>query len=238
VKKKGKLFLIPNLIAEGTLSRAIPVENAAMIRHIKHFASESPKGARQYLKFVQLDVPLDEIEWYSIHKKKGGDEIPELIALLKNGTDVGVISDAGCPAIADPGENLIYSCHIQGIEIIPLVGPSSIILSLMASGFNGQDFHFVGYLPKDKVERMRELKKMEEVIFRKGTTYIFIETPYRNIQLLEELIKTLDNSTKICVAAGLTSASEFVKSQSVGSWKTCTVPNQIQDIPAIFLLGK
>lgn len=238
MNKKGKLYLIPNLIAEGTLSKAIPEENASIIKHIRHFAAESPKGARQYLKLIPLDVSLDDIEWYSIHKKKGGDEIPELIQLLKNGTDVGVISDAGCPAVADPGENLIYSCHVQGIEVIPLVGPSSIILALMASGLNGQDFHFVGYLHKEKVDRVRELKKMEETIIRKGTTFIFIETPYRNTQLLEELVKTLEVTIKICVASGLTSTSEFVKTQTVEIWKRSVLPVQIQNHPTIFLLGK
>jgi len=228
----GKVYLIPSFIDEENL-QTIPPYVLEAVQACNVFFVENERSARRYLKQLWKDMVIDAYEWYTIHKAE--QEVKEIFKKsLQRGVTIGIISEAGCPGVADPGQVLVDAAHALGATVKPLVGPSSILLALMASGMNGQSFQFSGYLPIDTAERIKALKDLEMESAKKNCTQIFIETPYRNNQLTESICKTLKATTRLCIAADLTGAGEYIKTKTIADWK-----NKLPDIhkrPAIFLL--
>jgi 16S rRNA (cytidine1402-2'-O)-methyltransferase len=228
----GKVYLIPSFIDEENL-QTIPAYVLEAIQACNVFFVENERSARRYLKQLWKEMVIDDYEWHSIHKAEL--EVKDIFRkLLQRGVTIGIISEAGCPGVADPGQLLVDAAHALGAMVKPLVGPSSILLALMASGMNGQSFQFSGYLPIDTAERVKTLKDLETESAKKNCTQIFIETPYRNNQLTESICKTLKPTTRLCIAADITGTSEYIKTKTIADWK-----NKLPDIhkrPAIFLL--
>lgn len=233
----AKVYLIPNFLGpEVSVASSFPAENLKIIESLNHFAIENIKDTRRFLVRIGLKPKIDASEFFPLDKRSGVEELQPILEKLKAGNSVGIISDAGCPGIADPGSLLVDAAHKLNISVVPLIGPSSILLALMASGFNGQSFAFKGYLHREKPERARELKEMESLSIRTGQTQIFMETPYRNDALWADLLKTLNPNTKLCIAANINTAKEFIKTKKVADWKKGNSVN-LSKIPAIFLLS-
>lgn len=233
---KGKLYLIPTTLGEIDPISTVPASVYQIINEIDTYLVENEKWARQYLKKLGIKKPLQEITFHVLNKHTDITELSTLMKTLLEGKNMGVISEAGCPGIADPGADAAKLAHQKNIQVIPLVGPSSILLALMASGFNGQSFAFQGYLPIDRNERIRRIKELEKLVQSQHQTQIFIETPYRNNHLFEDLLKNCSSTTFLCVAMDLTLPDEFIKTQSISDWKK-KIPN-LHKRPAIFLLYK
>jgi len=229
-----KLYLIPTLLGNDDFERSIPKFNLEIIQSLHLFVVENEKSARKFIKTVLPDKKQSELEIHILDKNTSNQELLELRKLFSGTKSIGVLSEAGLPAIADPGARLVRLAHQQKIEVIPLVGPSSILLALMASGMNGQQFAFHGYLPIDKTERKKAIQKLETDSRKNFSTQIFMETPYRNHQLLEDLVKTCHPSTLICVACNLTMEDEFVLTQTAKEW--AQKKTDFHKKPAIFLL--
>ncbi|MBL7699205.1 MAG: SAM-dependent methyltransferase [Chitinophagaceae bacterium] len=228
----AKVYLIPSTLAEGA-THTIPPYVVDAVKDCKVFFVENERTARRYLKSVWKEIVIDNYKWFAIHKAE--NEVKnQFNEFLKEGINIGIISEAGCPGVADPGQILTGIAHKTGATVIPLVGPSSILLALMASGLNGQQFQFAGYLPIDNGERTKTLKHLENESLKKNCTQIFIETPYRNNQLLETILKTCQPSTKLCIAAELTSANELIVTKSISDWKK-SLPD-LHKKPVVFLL--
>jgi len=234
----SKVYLIPCFIDEKAV-HTIPAYIADAIKDCRVFFVENERTARRYLKQLWKfhlpghEIIIDHYEWFAIHKAEG--EVQSAFKQkIKEGKNIGIISEAGCPGVADPGQLLVSIAHEMNVEIKPLVGPSSILLALMASGMNGQQFQFVGYLPIDAGERIKAIKELEADSRKKNCTQLFIETPYRNNQLIEVLTKTCNTSTQLCVAADVTGENEWIKTKTIGEWKKEKV--DIHKRPAIFLL--
>lgn len=226
------VFLIPAPLEEESL-QAIPAYVLDAIKQCKVLFAENERTARRYLKKLDKTIVIDDYAWYTIHKAE--QEVKQaFIQQLKAGKTIGIISEAGCPGIADPGQVLIEAAHQQGAIIKPLVGPSSILLALMGSGMNGQQFAFVGYLPIDEQQRKKKLQQLEEYSAKQQSTQVFIETPYRNNQLLETILKTCRPTTRICVAANLTAANESIVTKTVADWKK--EKPELHKQPVIFCL--
>ncbi len=214
----GTLYLIPVTLG-GELSKVIPSYNITVINSLRYFVCEEGKSARQFLKQAGITRPLQEMVFYELNEHSKAEEINELIKPLVEGQHVGLMSEAGCPGVADPGAALVKLAHRKGIKVVPLTGPSSILLALMASGFNGQNFAFNGYLPKEKSQRIKRIRELEKLTFTQLQTQLFIETPYRNIQLLEELTTILSPATLILLACNISLDDEFIKVLPAGEWK-------------------
>ncbi|WP_329905132.1 SAM-dependent methyltransferase [Porphyromonas pogonae] len=232
---KPQLVLIPVPLGEVDAATCLPVVNLEYINHINHYIVENIRSARRFLKSVCPDISIDSLTFYELNKHTRFEDISDFLSPLSEGKSVGVISEAGCPAIADPGADVVAIAQDKGYEVLPLVGPSSIILSLMTSGFNGQRFTFLGYLPIDEKARALAIKEAESRLYAKKETQIFIETPYRNVKLVEELIRNCKPSTKLCIACNLTCSDAYARTLPLAKWR-----NKIPDIhkkPAIFLLG-
>jgi 16S rRNA (cytidine1402-2'-O)-methyltransferase len=229
---KSIVYLIPSLLDEDGLA-AIPDYVTAAVKDCQVFFVEDERTARRFLKQLWKEMVIDNYEWFTIHKTEQ-EAITAFRQKLKEGKHIGIISEAGCPGIADPGQQLVAVAQEMDVEVKPLVGPSSILLALMASGMNGQQFRFVGYLPIDSHERTKTIAALEEDSRKNNATQIFIETPYRNNQLLEALVKTCKSSTKLCIAVDLTGKSQSVKTKTVNDWKK-NMPD-IHKKPAIFLM--
>lgn len=213
----GKVYLIPTFLYEDALD-TIPSYVAEQVRDCQVFFVENERSARRYLKKIWKEIVIDDYKWVSIHKAE--DEVQQqFIADLKAGKNIGIISEAGCPGVADPGQALVEAAQKINAVIKPLVGPSSILLALMASGMNGQRFQFCGYLPIDNVERKKTLRELESESARKNCTQIFIETPYRNNQLMADILQSCNEKARVCVAVDITSPSESIKTKSVKEWK-------------------
>jgi 16S rRNA (cytidine1402-2'-O)-methyltransferase len=230
--KTAIVYLIPSLLDENGKD-AIPHYIIDAVKQCQVFFVEQGRTARRYLKLLWKEMVIDDYEWHTIHKAEE-TVIKQFADDIKKGKNIGIISEAGCPGVADPGQLLIHKAQQMGAIIKPLVGPSSILLALMASGLNGQNFHFHGYLPIDQPGRVKAIQSLEAASRKATTTQIFIETPYRNNQMLETLIKTCLPSTQLCVAVNLTGEKEWIKTTTIGEWK-----RQVPDIhkqPAIFLL--
>jgi 16S rRNA (cytidine1402-2'-O)-methyltransferase len=230
----GTLILIPTTLGNSTLAAVIPQEVLQRVRTLTHFIAEDPKSARAYLKQVGTLKPLQELHIATLNEHTPDAAIADMAAPLRTGQDVGVMSEAGCPGIADPGAKLVLYAHRHAIRVIPLVGPSSILLALMASGLNGQSFVFHGYLPVADVEREKALRELEKQSRRLSQTQIFIETPYRNQKMLHSILDACAGATLLCVAAEITLAGEDIRTMTVAAWKNA--PPQLDRRPALFLL--
>ncbi|CAN5383203.1 SAM-dependent methyltransferase [soil metagenome] len=233
--KTGILYLIPSLLSEENPG-VIPEDTLKIIHSLEHFVVENEKTARHFLKAVQYPKPLQELNLSVLDEHTKAADVSILLNPVWEGRNLGVISEAGCPAVADPGSDLVQIAHLKNIEIVPLTGPSSILLALMASGLNGQHFSFSGYLPKDRSARVKAIRELERIVISKNQTQIFIEAPYRNQHLLEDILNTCVSSTLLCLAAELTSPRQSVKTKAIAEWKK-KIPD-IQKKPVVFLLGK
>ncbi|NCA77786.1 MAG: SAM-dependent methyltransferase [Alphaproteobacteria bacterium] len=233
---KGRLYLIPALIAQSDVEEVLPEGTLKIIRNLTHFIVEEERTARRFLISVGQTKRIDDLYLLVFNEHSDDAEAEQLIRYAIDGYDVGLLSEAGVPCVADPGSVIVKAAHRQGIRIIPLTGPSSILLALMASGFNGQNFVFHGYLPKEKQQRIRKIREIEKEIRKGNQTQIFIETPYRNHQVVETLLQTCRPETLLCVAAGMTGPDEFIQSRKIREWKGAGL--NIHKVPAIFLLSE
>ncbi|HEY1025286.1 MAG TPA: SAM-dependent methyltransferase [Sphingobacteriaceae bacterium] len=232
----GTLYLIPVPLAEGAAAKSFTPYLKDTINQIKEYIVENSKTARHFLKEAGLAIPQSELIIHDYGKHNRGADQNQFIKGLLAGNDVGLMSEAGCPGVADPGSEIVALAHRKGIKVVPLVGPSSILLALMASGFNGQSFTFHGYLPIDKAARTKKLKELEAHAERFDQTQIFIETPFRNNQLLEEIMRSCHPQSRLCIGCNLTAADEFISTKTINDWK-----KQAPDLhkkPVIFLLFK
>lgn len=230
---KGKLYLFPSLMAQCEPSDVLPQRNTELLRTVRYFVVEELRSARRFLKACDKTIDIDSLHFEVLNEHTPIEEVSAMITPALEGNDIGIISEAGCPAVADPGADLVAVAQRAGIEVVPLVGPSSILLSLMGSGFNGQSFAFLGYLPVDAKARANTLREMERTIRRDRQTQIFIETPYRNKRLLADLCATLPQDMLLCVAMDITGAKQSIRTMPLSSWRNKELPEKK---PAIFLL--
>lgn len=214
----GILYLIPNTLGQSNIDKVLPSYNISVAKNLRHFIVENVRSARRFLKMLDRDIVIDDLSFYELNRHTPPDRIAELLLPIYEGHSMGIISEAGCPAIADPGADVVAIAQRKNIRVVPLVGASSIILSLMASGFNGQSFAFVGYLPIDKKARIQRLKQLESRASSERQTQIFIETPYRNNQLVQDMVATLKPDTLLCIASELTADTESVKTLPIAEW--------------------
>ena len=232
---KAALYLIPSTMSDAPVTDVIPDGNLAVIRGIRHFVVENVRTVRRFIKRCDRSIDIDSLSFTVLDEHTRPEDIPAMLAPLAGGESVGVISEAGCPAIADPGADLVAIAQERGYEVVPLVGPSSIILSLMGSGFNGQSFAFVGYLPHESKARTARLRELEQRIRREGQTQIFIETPYRNNRLIAELASILPGGMKLCVASDITGPRQSILTFPLSKWAVRKY--DYDKIPTIFLLN-
>ncbi|MGV3766900.1 MAG: SAM-dependent methyltransferase [Chitinophagaceae bacterium] len=231
----GKVFLIPTVLAEDA-EQTVPAYVLEAVKQCNVFFVENERTTRRWLKKIWREMVIDAYEWVVIHKAE--EEVSTHFRnALKAGKNIGIISEAGCPGIADPGQILVAEAQEMGVAVVPLVGPSSILLALMASGMNGQQFRFRGYLPIESASRIKMLRQLELEAVKESCTQLFIETPYRNNQLLKDLLATCQGSTKLCVAADITAANEYIVTKTVSDWKKSPLP-ELHKRPTIFLIGK
>lgn len=233
---ENALYLIPVQLSDGDLTAVLPAVNIAIVREIKYFIVENIRSARRFLKKCDRAINIDELTFYELNRHTDPRDIASYLAPLEAGHAMGVISEAGCPAIADPGADVVAIAQYKGLKVRPLVGPSSILMGLMGSGFNGQSFAFLGYLPIDAGERNRKFKEMEHNIVHNHQTQIFIETPYRNNALIATMIKSLPSHLKLCVASDITGEKESIVTHSIKEWSR--VECDYSKTPTIFLLYK
>ena len=233
---EAALYLIPVQLSDVELENVLPQFNVMIVREIKHFIVENVRSARRFLKKCDKSIDIDTLTFFELNRHTRPEDIPEMLSPLINGNPVGVISEAGCPAIADPGADVVAIAQARGLKVKPLVGPSSILMGLMGSGFNGQSFAFLGYLPIDAAQRARKLKEMEQRIMREHQTQLFIETPYRNNALVAEICKIMPAHIKLCIATNITGATESIVTKGVKSWLK-KLPD-LNKVPTIFLLYK
>jgi 16S rRNA (cytidine1402-2'-O)-methyltransferase len=234
-QKQGTLFLVPVNLSEPFSAEAIlPKDVVAIALRLDFFIAESAKTARAFLKSLGMARPLQDLSIQELNARTGKDELAEMLKPLLAGKDVGLMSEAGAPGVADPGAAVVAWAHQHHVSVMPLVGPSSILLGLMASGLNGQKFAFHGYLPQEKAARVKAIQELERESRQRNMTQIFIETPYRNHVLLADLIATLSPATRLCVACDLTGPTQIIIQQPVAAWRKA--PIAARKIPALFLL--
>jgi len=232
----GNLYLIPCPLGDTPPLEVLPFLVKKAVEEIDHYIVEHEKNARRFIKSLVPRKSQPDLHFQIINKFTNDSEIPDMLNPCLDGINIGVISDAGCPGIADPGAAVVAQAHAMGIKVVPLVGPSSILLAMMASGFNGQNFAFNGYLLIDKKERKTEIKRLERLSKEHEQSQLFIETPYRNNQILESLVNTLHPQTQLCVACDLTLSSEYIKSQTAEGWKSTKV--DLDKRPTLFIIQK
>jgi 16S rRNA (cytidine1402-2'-O)-methyltransferase len=233
---KGILYLLPSILGNPDTAFTIPEGIRTKVKETGVFIVENLRSARRYLKLLDPSIRIDQLVFHELNKHTPEAEIPALLKEVLNGADAAVITEAGMPGVADPGTAVVRLAHEQGIRVVPLTGPSSIPLSLMASGLNGQQFRFHGYLPIKRPERKRKIMELERELRKSGETQVFIETPYRNEPLLDDLLEVCDTSTMLCIAADITMESEYIRTCPVGCWHKQRP--HLHKRPAIFLLGK
>lgn len=229
------LFLIPTPLGAPDTPCLLPHEQVQIVG-LTDFVVEAEKTARAHLKHLGVTTPIRELNLHTLNEHTDSQALPDLLAPLREGRDMGLLSEAGCPAVADPGANLVALAHQAGFEVKPLVGPSSILLALMASGANGQNFAFKGYLPAEKGARLTALKVLEQHSRQQNETALFIETPYRNDALLADAVQHLHPATRLCVACDLTLPSQTIISQTIADWRKLTVLPDLKKRPTIFVL--
>lgn len=227
---------MPSTMSDGSPQRAIPAENVAIARRVKHYVVENVRTVRRFLRRCDPDIDIDSLQFTVLDEHTRPEEIAPMLAPLERGEDVAVVSEAGCPAVADPGSDLVAAAQRRGISVVPLVGPSSIIMALMGSGMNGQSFAFAGYLPVDAHARANRLRDMHRLIMRQGQTQIFIETPYRNNRLLADIVAALPGDTLLTVATDITGPGESIVTRPLSQWARHS--EGIAKQPTIFVLGK
>jgi len=231
---KGVLYLIPTPVSDGEVTSVIPEGTLAIIRRLEYFIVEELRTARRFLIKAGIQKSIDELT-FIVHNEHSEDmDFETNLACTLQGHDIGLLSEAGAPCVADPGSRIVKAAHNLGIRVVPLTGPSSILLALMASGFNGQNFCFLGYLPADKMLRVKKIRELERTKSEKDQTQIFIETPYRNLQLFDSIISVCREDTMLCIAVGVTGTDEQIESKSIASWRKSRP--EIQKKPVIFLL--
>lgn len=228
------LYLIPVTLGDTTIESVLPPYNKEVILGIQHFIVEDIRSARRFLKKVEREIDIDALTFYELNKHTSPDDIAGYLQPLLQGHSTGVISEAGCPAVADPGADVVAIAQRKNLKVVPLVGPSSIILSVMGSGFNGQSFAFHGYLPIEPSERAKKLKMLEQRVYAEQQTQLFIETPYRNHKMVDDILNNCRPQTKLCIAANITCEGELIKTRTVKEWKG-KIP-ELSKIPCIFLL--
>ncbi|RIJ37316.1 SAM-dependent methyltransferase [Pontibacter oryzae] len=238
MKNTGTLYLIPTILADNTQDEVISPQVKETVQHLTYFIVENLRTARRYVKSICPELVIDQLTFVQIDKDATPAQVQaSLNPTLEQGKDAGIISEAGCPGVADPGAEVVKYAHQKSIKVVPFAGPSAILLSLMASGFSGQQFCFHGYLPIEKRDRLQALRQLEKEMQQRNQTQIFMETPYRNNKLLEDLLSTLHPETKLCIAANITSPEhEFIQTKSINQWR-----GKLPDIhkqPAVFLIYK
>ena len=235
---KGTIYMIPCPIADGeSVWEVLPKSNLDVINSLDYFVVENIRSARRFLSKAGIERKIDELEFVELNEHTTSQaDIERMLRPIVEGRSAGVISEAGVPGVADPGADIVALAHTRDIRVVPLVGPSSIIMSLMASGQNGQSFAFVGYLPVKEPERTRHIRNLEQRAISERSAQIFIEAPYRNIKLLETLIKSLKPTIRLTVACDITSKDEYIKTMSIEGWRKAKMPN-IEKRPTIFILG-
>lgn len=234
---EAALYLLPSTMADGRVDDVLPRRDIEIARSVKFFVVENIRTARRFLKRLDPAIDISSLSFTVLDEHTRPEEIPPMLAPLERGEAIAVVSEAGCPAIADPGADLVAVAQRRGLKVVPLVGPSSILMSLMASGFNGQSFAFTGYLPVDQAARTARLREMVRRIERERQTQIFIETPYRNRRLLEELVGVLPGNMLLCMASDITGPGESVVTRPLAEWKRLLASGLvIEKIPSIFLL--
>lgn len=232
----GKLYLIPTTLGEVEPDDVLPQTVKRAIDFITDYVVENEKTARKFIKSINPEKVQSSLRIHVLNKHTEVTEYTEMLKACLTGRNVGLMSEAGCPGVADPGAVIVKLAHEKGIQVVPLVGPSSILLALMGSGMNGQSFAFNGYLPIDKSEKKSALKNLERLSFEKNQAQLFIETPYRNNKLLEDILQTLQNSTQLCIATDITLPTEYIKTLSVNDWKKTKV--DLHNRPTIFIIQK
>ncbi len=234
---ENALYLLPVTLGDTEIDNVLPSYNREIIRQIKFFIVENVRSARRFLKKVDRDINIDELTFYLMDKHTDAAKMASYLKSLEEGNAMGVISEAGCPAVADPGADVVAVAQRKNLRVIPMVGPSSIIMSVMGSGFNGQSFAFNGYLPIEPAERTKRIKQLETRAYTEDQTQLFIETPYRNHKMLEELLRTCKPSTRLCIASGITCAEEYIHTHTIAEWKKIKL-HDLSKIPTIFLIYK
>jgi 16S rRNA (cytidine1402-2'-O)-methyltransferase len=231
---KGRLYLIPNVLAPATFAQVLPAQIRDCIEQTDYYLAEDLRTARRFLSELKISRPIESLFFFELNKDTDQETMKAYFKQIPEGRNIGVISEAGCPGIADPGAMAVDYAHRNGMDVYPLVGPSSILLALISSGFNGQAFEFHGYLPIQKSERLKALKELEAQSRKGRKTQIFMETPYRNNQMMQDILDACSGASRLCVAASLTSQEQFIATKSVAEWR-----NSLPDLhkkPAIFLL--
>ena len=230
------LYLLPVTLGDTSVEKVLPSYNKEIITAIKYFIVEDVRSARRFLKKVDRSIVIDDLTFYTLNKHTSPEEISGFLQPLSEGNSMGVISEAGCPAVADPGADVVAIAQRRNYKVVPLVGPSSIILSVMASGFNGQSFAFHGYLPIEPSDRIKRLKELENRVYTENQTQLFIETPYRNNKMMEDILKACRPQTRLCIAANITCEGEYIKTRTLREWNG-KFPD-LSKIPCIFLIYK
>jgi 16S rRNA (cytidine1402-2'-O)-methyltransferase len=231
---KGKLFLIPTILAENTADKVISPQIKDTVKNLSYYLVENVRTARRYISSLRLGLIIEELKFEVLDKSTKGAELERIMKPLFAGQDVGVMSEAGCPGIADPGSAAVAYAHGKGIKVVPLSGPSSMFLALMGSGFNGQSFAFQGYLPIDKHDRIQAIKSLETDSAKNNRTQIFMETPFRNNHLMEDLKGTLHPDTKLCIAKNVTGPDELILTKPISEWRKSQL--DLHKIPVVFIL--
>jgi len=236
----GLLYLIPTPLGEGEFQSFFPQANAEVINTIDYYIVEELRTARRFLRYAGIKKAIDELQFFTLNEHTQGVELNEYLQPCLEGHNVGLMSEAGVPCVADPGNIVVAKAHQLDIEVVPLIGPSSIILSLMGSGLNGQNFTFHGYLPVEQPDRERKLQYLESMAIKTGQTQIFIEAPYRNQRMSASICNVCSSATRVCIAAGLTTDRQFIKTQSVAKWRKYfeDTNNLLDKRPCIFLIGR
>ena len=241
---EAALYLIPVTLGETPIEQVLPSYNHEVIMGIRHFIVENIRSARRFLRQTDKTFPIDESTFFEMGKHSDEKLYSSYLQPLREGKPVGVISEAGCPAVADPGADIVKIAQRERLRVVPLVGPSSMIMAVMASGLNGQSFAFNGYLPVEPADRAKRLKALESRAWTEGQTQLFIETPFRNQKMFQSLLSTLRPQTRLCIAAGITTEDEYIRTLHISEWKREGLPlkgaggSDLSKVPAIFLINK
>jgi 16S rRNA (cytidine1402-2'-O)-methyltransferase len=231
------LYLIPVMLGETSIEQVLPSYNHEIIMGIRHFIVENIRSARRFLRQTDREFPIDDCTFFEMGKHADEKLFSQYLQPLREGKPVGVISEAGCPAVADPGADIVGIAQREGLRVVPLVGPNSMIMAVMSSGLGGQSFAFNGYLPVEPVDRAKRLKMLETRAWTEGQTQLFIETPYRNQKMFQSLLTSLRPQTRLCIAAGITTKDEYIRTLRITEWKNTKLPD-LSKVPAIFLINK